>query len=269
MARQPRTISHSGYYHVMLRGNGRMVIFSDDADRRTFLRMLSERLHATSIKLIAWCLMENHVHLLLSDQNGEFVDMMHSLETSYARYFNMKTGHVGSVFQGRFKSKAIETDDYLLQAVRYIHDNPLDRGISRSSYPWSSYREYTGVPSLITPEPILELIGGRGGFIEFSSNSGRDSYTFAVERNANDTELVDQARRALKGMAPHLVKTLPAQQRLACLTLLKASGFSIRKIERVTGLGRNLIQRELAKNARNAKDPEARMSQMNPTPLTR
>ena len=107
MARQPRQRSQSGFYHVMVRGNGRQVIFSNDTDRRAFLHMLRTCLGDNGIELIAWCLMDNHAHLLVSDRDAELTAMMHALETRYARYFNETTGHVGSVFQGRFKSKAI------------------------------------------------------------------------------------------------------------------------------------------------------------------
>ncbi|WP_026097303.1 MULTISPECIES: transposase [Enorma] len=253
MARQPRQRSQSGFYHVMVRGNGRQVIFSNDTDRRAFLHMLRTCLGDNGIELIAWCLMDNHAHLLVSDRDAELTAMMHALETRYARYFNETTGHVGSVFQGRFKSKAIETDAYLLQAVRNIHDNPRDRGYARDAYPWSSYGEYVGTPSIVDPKPVLELIGGRERFAAFSEEGGRDTYTFAIPAKLDDGELMQVAKRLLRGMAPYLVKTLPAKKRLACLQALKQAGLSIRKMERATGLGRNLIQRELAREANSAQ----------------
>ena len=76
MARQPRQRSRSGFYHVMVRGNGRQVIFSNDADRRAFLRMLRTCLRDNDIELVAWCLMDNHAHLLVSDRDDELTAML-------------------------------------------------------------------------------------------------------------------------------------------------------------------------------------------------
>ena len=165
MARGPRAISNSGYYHVMLRGAGRQLLFENDLDRRTFLCYLTEAIAGTKTSLIAWCLMDNHVHLLLCDPQNSLAGLMHSVSTRFALYFNGRSGHVGPVFQGRFKSKAIETNEYLLQAVRYIHDNPCEthtsgaairntlavRG-SRTSLPyWSSLAGRSRLPGLVPP----------------------------------------------------------------------------------------------------------------------
>ena len=100
---------------------------------------------------------------------------------------------------------------------------------------------------------MLELIGGRERFAAFSEEGGRDTYTFAIPAKLDDGELMQVAKRLLRGMAPYLVKTLPAKKRLACLKALKQAGLSIRKMERATGLGRNLIQRELAREANSAQ----------------
>ena len=128
MPRRARRSSESGYYHVMLRGNGRQVIFEDDLDRREFLRELSETMAQSGVSIVAWCLMSNHVHLLLADEQGSLSTAVHHLATRYARHFNRRTGHVGSVFDGRFKSVPVESDVQLLAAVRYIHENPVRAG---------------------------------------------------------------------------------------------------------------------------------------------
>ena len=125
MPRGPRKQSEQGYYHVMLRGAGRQILFEEDRDRHEFLGHLTDAMPVFCIELIAWCLMDNHVHLLVCDPKNQLASFMHAVSTRYALYYNAKSGHVEPVFQGRFKSKPIDTDEYLLQAVRYIHDNPL------------------------------------------------------------------------------------------------------------------------------------------------
>ena len=143
MARQSRAVSESGYYHVMLRGTGKRRLFEDDLDRRAFLRFASTATERYGVTVIAWCLMDNHVHLILLDQTHGLSGAMASLCTSYAKYVNERTGSVGHVFENRFKSKPIEDDSYLLVAVRYVHCNPAKAGIcDAANYQWSSYHEY-------------------------------------------------------------------------------------------------------------------------------
>ena len=142
MPRAPRVIAESGFYHVILRGNGRQLIFEDNADRRVFLDLLARRAADAGISILAWCLMENHVHLVLEDPTQSLSEMMQRLSGDYAQRFNRRTGHVGRVFENRFKSSAIDSEAYLLQAVRYVHDNPDKAGICPAhEYPWSSYHE--------------------------------------------------------------------------------------------------------------------------------
>ena len=88
MPRIARRVAESGFYHVVLKGNGGQIIFDDDEDRRAFLAALSSSLEDTELSLIAWCLMSTHVHLLLSDESGCLSSAMHSLATKYAGYFN-------------------------------------------------------------------------------------------------------------------------------------------------------------------------------------
>lgn len=136
MARPARAASESGYYHVVLRGNGKQLLFEDDIDRHAFVDMAAEQLAKRGIDVIAWCLMDNHVHLLLRDVDMQLSGAMHALATKYAQYFNRRNGHSGHVFQGRFGSFPVNDDAYMLEAVRYIHDNPAKAGVSAASEYW-------------------------------------------------------------------------------------------------------------------------------------
>ena len=114
--RAARRVSESGYYHVILRGDGKRRIFEDDDDRREFLKLLSEQVVSRGVDIVAWCLMDNHVHLVVQDSSSCLSIAIGSLAMRYAQRFNMRTGHVGHVFQERFKSSPIESDAYLLEA---------------------------------------------------------------------------------------------------------------------------------------------------------
>lgn len=140
MSRVQREISPTGYYHVTLRGNGRQILFEDDADRRKYLHLMAESVRSAGGRIIVWCLMSNHVHVVIDDPQAKLSDMVHDFAGAYARHFNAKTGHVGSVYQGRFHSVAITSEEQLLQTARYVHDNPVRAGIAAGD-------EYEGAAS--------------------------------------------------------------------------------------------------------------------------
>ena len=121
MVRAARRVAVSGFYHVVLRGCGKQYIFDDDADRWRFYDLMKRELIEKGIVILAWCLMSNHVHLLVLDESRVLSEAMRNLSSSYARYFNRRSGHVGHLFQERFGSFPIEDEGYLLEAVLYIH----------------------------------------------------------------------------------------------------------------------------------------------------
>ena len=235
---RPRQRAESGCYHVIIRGNGQQVLFEDDADRRAFLKMAENTLVCEAFSVVAWCLMENHVHLLVRDDDGRLSDTMRKLLSAFARYFNAKSGHTGHVLQGRFKSMPIENDAYLLEAVRYIHNNPEKAGICPApEYPWSSYREYLAGTGLSEPGTVLEMLGGAEGFRKFSAEGSKPGYRFSAGVRIPDDEMVDVACSLLPGMNVVNLASLPKIRRDKALGLLRRGGLSVRQIARLTGLG--------------------------------
>lgn len=167
MSRVQREISPTGYYHVTLWGNGRQILFEDDADRRNYLHLMAESVRSAGGRIIVWCLMSNHVHVVIVDPQAKLSDMVHDFAGAYARHFNAKTGHVGSVYQGRFHSVAITSEEQLLQTARYVHDNPVRAGIAAADeYEWNSFGEYVGnSPFAISDVSVLlEMLGGWEAF---------------------------------------------------------------------------------------------------------
>lgn len=249
MPRVSRRVAESGHYHVMLRGNGKQVIFEDDADRRTFLDALARTLEMPGLSLLAWCLMTNHVHLLFCDETGCLSSAMHALATKYAGYFNSRTGHVGSVFDGRFKSVPIESDAQLIAAIRYIHDNPKKAGIcSASDYPWSSFGEYAGAKGalgLTEVDVVLDMLGGADGFMAMSSESRPNEYCFRAGKRIPEEDVPEIARAALHPLNPKALKETFGAERARALLALRDAGLSLKQIERVTGIGRYAVQKGL------------------------
>ena len=243
MPRSPRRLSKSGYYHVTARGSGRQAIFEDDDDRRAVLDTLDRQFEKHGVVLLAWCLMENHVHLLIDDASGNLSKAMHDLITCHAQRLNRRTGHVGHVFQDRFGSEAIEDDAYLLEAVRYIHDNPERAGIClRDEYPWSSYWEYLGQAGHASTELVLGMLGGTERFVEFSEGRG-SPFKHMRRKRVPDERAHGVACQVLDGEDPGSIKALPKDERDKRLRTLRAAGLSVRQVERLTGVGRWSITR--------------------------
>lgn len=153
-------------YHIIQRGNERKNIFNSEDDRIKFLETIYKMKEKYNFKLESYCLMDNHVHLLINDNGNDISKVVKSINISYAYYFNKTYKRVGHLFQDRFKSEAIGDDKYLLSVSAYIHNNPVMAGIVRmpQEYRWSSFGYYLGNDSyrsgLIDSERILGLFSG-------------------------------------------------------------------------------------------------------------
>lgn len=155
-----KTILASGqYYHIYNRGHNKQQIFLQPHDYLRYIDRVEEYLEKHDITILTYCLMPNHIHFLIRQDGEEAIQQfIHRLHTSYTMFFNKKYKRVGSVFQGRFKARMIDSEEYLLHVSRYIHQNPIDILYSqgqalRLKYLWSSYRYYIR-PSL--PSPICD-----------------------------------------------------------------------------------------------------------------
>lgn len=128
----------------MIRGNDRNNIFYDEEDKLRFIETLYQKKQDNAFFLHAFCLMDNHVHMMIQEGTEDIANVMKRITISYVFYFNHKYKRVGHLFQDRFKSEKIEDDQYVLALVRYIHQNPVKAGIVKTAgdYKWSSYIGY-------------------------------------------------------------------------------------------------------------------------------
>lgn len=136
------------YYHILNRGNDRNTIFFEKENYHFFLLRLQKYRKRYGPKLIAYCLMPNHFHLILHEKNGGSIHRcMHALGTSYTKAINKRYQRTGHLFQGPFKKVRIKTNNQLLHLSRYIHLNPVEADIVKQPENWehSSYREYVGL----------------------------------------------------------------------------------------------------------------------------
>lgn len=144
MPRTARKRSNTGTYHIMLRGINRQTIFENDADKNRFIVILSEYNKSEKFRVFGYCLMDNHVHLLIQEGEDDISTVIKRISSSYVYWYNNKHERVGHLFQERFKSECVEDDNYFLAVLRYIHQNPVKAGMVTSidKYNWSSYNDY-------------------------------------------------------------------------------------------------------------------------------
>ena len=166
MARPVRIEYPGAVYHVICRGNNRQAVFRDNQDRKRYLERLSLYCEQKEVELLAYCLLTNHVHLLLETPGGNLSKMMQPFQTSYTVYFNKRHGRSGHVFEQRYKALLVDKDNYLLEVSRYIHLNAVAAKIVErpQDYPWSSYGTYLrgkGILGLRYERVLDYFAGGR------------------------------------------------------------------------------------------------------------
>ena len=251
--RTARKQSETDIYHVVTRGVGRQLIFEDDEDRAFFLKALDRALDGADCTLYAWCLMGNHVHLLLRAPMAALSVIMQKTLGLYAQRFNERHERVGHLFQERFWSEPIEDDAYFLVALRYVHQNPQKSSIATTAeYRWSSYGSYIGKPlGMVSCDTrlALDMFGSVEGFKRFHLVIDYDAPCIDVDRphgvsRAVPDETLIQVAQAITGLDNlAIIKTLNAPRRDALLVALRDARFSIRQIERITGISRGIIQK--------------------------
>jgi len=165
VARPLRVEVVGGLYHVIVRGNERRNVFRDDEDRQRYLARLAVYREKFSFQLLAYCLMDNHVHLAIEPGKVPLSRIMAGLQSSYTQYFNWRHERSGHLFQGRYKAFLVEKDPYALALLRYIHENPVKaRVVERpEDFAWSSdryYRRGRG-PEWLDLDRLLSMLGRR------------------------------------------------------------------------------------------------------------
>jgi len=263
MSRRPCQKSFTNIYHIMIRGNEKKDIFIDDEDRYKFLEVISKKMELSGYDIYAYCLMNNHIHLLMKE-NIEGIDLCFKrINVSYVYYFNKKYNRVGHLFQDRFKSECIDTEQYLLSAVRYIHNNPVKEGIAMHpcDYTWSSYNAYiTNTQyALVDKYKILNQFSHSTKkacrlFAEFSNEKNEDSFIDYNENRKNDCISIRGSAEALsyidKYISDNKIKheelldkrNVSLRDELICFLKMN-SNLSIKEISEILRLNRGVVQR--------------------------
>lgn len=250
MPRTAREKSESGIYHIMLRGISRQNLFEDDEDCQKFIKTLVYFKEKSQYRIYAYCLMSNHIHILLREEEEPLSIIIKRISSSYVYYYNLKYCRCGHLFQERYKSEIVENDSYFLTVLRYIHQNPIKASMIREleEYKWSSYREYIGSRKIVDVDFALNLFSedrviAIQKFIDFNNEKNKDQcLEYEVNKRINDVE----AREIIKNIAT--VKNINEIQGLAkekreeiIEKIKKIEGLSIRQIARITGISYNAV----------------------------
>lgn len=254
MPRRARERSESGIYHVVLRGVNRGKIFCDEEDNRYFLETVLRKKSEGQFDVYGYCLMVNHVHLLLKEKRDEIGRIMSRIGTSYAWWYNKKYNRSGHVFQGRYGSECVENDSYLLTVIRYIHNNPVKAKMvgEAEEYPWSSIHAYYGgvdiFDGLTASEFILEMIHENRkeaieGFRSFMKMENQDKCLDDENRSCKtDEELKAEIESRMNGAPIKSLLTMErGKQKEILREIKKSASVNQRQIARVTGISQDII----------------------------
>ena len=249
MARQARQKSKSDIYHIILKGINEQVIFEDKEDNVKFIETLIKYKEISGYKIFAFCLMGNHLHLLLKTDKDGLDVIIKRIAGSYVYWYNWKYNRSGHLFQDRYKSEVVENDSYLLTVLRYIHLNPVKAGLCKKPeiYEYCSYNDYIKGKSELVDILFIQSIINENDFIVFHKNN--DDQHVMDDKNTktrlNDSEATAIIIEIAECKHSSEVQTYEIERRNKIIKILNKQGLSIRQLSRLTGISKGIIERNL------------------------
>lgn len=255
MPRPPRLYSNSKVYHIILKGIDDQDIFYDDKDRNYFLKQILETKTEFNYVVYSYCLMSNHVHMVIKCQDIFLSKSIQSLLIRYVHYFNKKYKRSGPLVKNRFNSKNIENLQYFIDVCRYIHRNPENAGIELTqNYQWSSYKEYVGKSKIINKNILLNYFNNDiNKFIEYTvktinEKEIEDYIEYEIIGKLNDTQLSEliMNKFIINDISdiPSFFKNIRGDELENCIQIIKnIQGVNKNQVARVTRLGRKIVER--------------------------
>lgn len=255
MPRTSRFFSNSKVYHIILKGRDSQTIFYDDQDRKFFLKQISITKNEFNYIVYAYCLMVNHVHLVIKCEDAFLASSMKSLLVRYVNYFNRKYKRTGTLMQNRFKSKNVENEKYFLDLCRYVHRNPENAGIALTQdYEWSSYKEYIGKEKIINKSTLLHYLNNDiDAFISYTLKANNmEEINSYVEFEMIDKLLDDQLIQYIMNKFDiDNVNNIPSYFRnknkdeleKILKEIVNVKGTNVTQVARITRLGRRCIEK--------------------------
>ncbi len=235
----------------MLRGINRQTIFEDEEDMQILLETIKKYKTISKYEIYAYCIMNNHVHLLIKELGESISNVIKRISNSYVFWYNKKYERCGHLFQERFKSEAVENDEYFLTVLRYIHQNPVKAGIVKdiSCYKWSSYSEYIDKEEIVDIDFVLDMFSTERKsalklYKSFNKQKNSDMCLEDEEKaRVSDSEVKEYIKK-LNIMDPKELRQLEKSKRDEILKKLKlVNGVTIRQLSRMTGISKSVVDR--------------------------
>jgi REP element-mobilizing transposase RayT len=248
MPRIARKKSGSNIYHVMIRGINRQNIFEEDDDRLCFMKILSHCKEISGFRLYAFVLMSNHIHLLIEPAGEPLNTVLTRIETRYAMWYNRKYLRTGYLFQNRYRSEAVETDQYFKTVLRYILQNPMKAGMESrpGTYRWSSYLAYEkGIGAITDTQYTLGLFGNRETLMAFLGLDNDDEVMDEADfdRRLRDEQVREIMYRISQCESAAAFQALDPQIRKEYAVKMYQSGVSLSQTARFTGMPKTTVYR--------------------------
>ncbi|WP_042143509.1 transposase [Paucisalibacillus sp. EB02] len=251
MPRERRREGYTGVYHVILRGINRQTIFEDDEDRLRLLETLERYKKVSKFRLFCYCLMDNHIHLLVQEKEESISKAIQRISASYVYWYNAKYDRVGHLFQGRYRRESVDTYKYFQSVLRYIHQNPLKAKIVSNvfDYRWTSIHEYINRPKLVDVHHVLRMFSSDSHkaiktFIQFIQEPNDD---ICLDDDVNVKYSDDDVREFLTRIGipnSSAIQQMNKDKRnIVLLQLKEIEGISIRQLARITGISKSVIDR--------------------------
>jgi REP element-mobilizing transposase RayT len=252
----PREKGKTGIYHIIVRGINQQDIFHDEDDYDKYLSAVKKIGMESGINILGYCLMTNHVHLLIKEKDTDVSLFMKRIGVSYAYWYNNKYERHGHVFQDRFKSECVEDDAYLLTVIRYIHMNPVKVAIVNNpeQYRWSSctfyYKAERQEVNIIDTRLILRILSTHDKlaierFREFMGECNEDQCLEHIEnRRLSEKEAYRLIEDFLKGKPVSVLQTMEPEDRNKIMRQLRYEhGLGLRQLSRITGLPLHIVRK--------------------------
>jgi putative transposase len=254
LPRAERKKSKNGIYHIMLRGINRQDIFEDDEDREKFLETLKRYKEISRYEVYSYCLMSNHIHLLLAEKEEPLSLIIKRISGSYVYWYNKKYKRCGHLFQDRFKSENVDDERYFLTVVNYIHQNPVKAGMSKTvaQYKWSSYPAYLIKEPFINSDFLFELLSTDPNkvieaFLNYTNNVNSTQMDKCLDYEDNfqltDLESKDIFHRIGFLNVSDLQNKDKSDRDMMLRAMKNVKGVSIRQISRITSISKSVIER--------------------------
>ncbi len=235
----------------MIRGVNRQLIFEDDEDKKRMLKTLKKYKDICHYQLYSYCLMDNHVHLLIREVEDTISEVMKRICSSYVYGYNTKYERIGHLFQERFKSEAVSDSRYFLTVLRYIHQNPLKAGLVKNVFEskWTSLHEYIHAPKIIDTDFALNLFSNNRSealrlFIEYTKQTNDDVCLDDQEKaRVTDREIKEYLLKLGITNGKQLQQMKKGDRDDMLAQLKRINGVSVRQLSRITGISKSVIGR--------------------------